>query len=170
MTETDDDGVFVETQTEYEADALDCDHPIELHVGRIRQQRATQICQNLSQFVETHSRAPCEIAIKQLGEAVSDPDEFAAEVGDPGEERPNDCYYPIILTIEDISFRDANHLVGRLNQLAYEGFRGPLVSDFYRAVVDIIEDRPRSIVRLVKDDGSRREALEWHTDTTIEEA
>jgi hypothetical protein len=167
MTATEDSNAFVETPTDYGTNTLDCDQTIELHIGGVSNDTATYISQQLSLFVETHDTEAFKRTVGALQSAVDDFEEFAIEVGTPSE-IPADCYWPIELEVEEISFDAAHQIVGTLTQLAAEGFEGPMLNDVRCSLIDATDDQPRSIVRLVKNDGSQRNALEWHTDTEAE--
>jgi hypothetical protein len=167
MAATRDDTTFVETPTDYETHSLDSEHVIELHIGGVERQAATTIAQQLSLFVETHDTHVLLRLLDALEFGVGDTDKLAVGVGTPAV-GPK-CASPIELEVEDTEHDEAEAIVDAFDQLVAERFAD---EDAARAFRDAIEaatdDQPRSIVRLVKNDGSRRDALEWHTDTDAE--
>lgn len=167
MKATAGDSVFVETPTDY-PDDVECDHPIELYIGGVSEKAATTISQQLSLFVETHDTRALLRLLDALEMGIDDIDEVAVEVGTPADV-PGECYWPVELEVEDIGFDAAHEIVETFTELAADGFSDSTkAKEFLGAVEDATSEQPRSVVRLVKDDGSRRDALEWHTDTDVE--
>jgi hypothetical protein len=167
MNATQDDTTFVETPTDYETHSLDNEHIIELHIGGVERRPATTIAQQLSLFVETHDTHVLLRLLDALEFGVDDTDELAVGVGTPA--AGPECARPIELEVEDIESEEAEAIVDAFDQLVAARFADEDAAKAFRdAVVAATDDQPRSIVRLVKNDGSRRDALEWHTDTDEE--
>ncbi|QLH82186.1 hypothetical protein [Halosimplex pelagicum] len=167
MSAKQDDMTFVETPTDYDTHSLESDHVIELHIGGVERRPATTIAQQLSLFVETHDTHVLLRLLDALEFGVDDTDELAIGVGTPAAGPA--CARPIELEVEDIDSEEAEAIVEAFDRLASERFSDADAAEaFGKAVVEATGDQPRSIVRLVKNDGSRGEALEWHTDTEAE--
>ncbi|EMA06177.1 hypothetical protein [Haloarcula marismortui] len=167
MAATRDDTTFVETPTDYETHSLDNEHVIELHIGGVERRPATTIAQQLSLFVETHDPHVLLRLLDALEFGVDDTDELAVGIGTPA--AGPECARPIELEVEDIKHDEAEAIVDTFDQLVAARFADEDAAEsFLKAVEAATGDQPRSIVRLVKNDGSRRDALEWHTDTDAE--
>lgn len=168
MTQSDtqsqhDEDLFVESPTEYTGDVT-CEQPIEIYIGGASEQEVTYFCQQLSLFLETHHDDVFMRLHAALDVAVDDADDLAAEVQEPADV-PDDCTYPVEIEVEDIGFDAAHEIVGTLVALTSEWSNEMVAADFREALRQATADQPRSIVRLVKNDGGRRAGLEWHTDT-----
>lgn len=168
MQASHDSEIFVETPTEYEDADLDCDQPLCIHIGRLSRERATYICQQLSLFLEDHDTDAYARALSILTDSVDDPRNAVIEIETPSDE-PEDCFLPIEVEIEDISSDMAHEIVDKLNQLIANPDQQANAIRLCELLAEATSNQPRSIVRLVQNDGSRRTGLEWHTDTSAEQ-
>jgi len=160
---TDTKNVFIETPTEYD-EAVACDHPISIHVSGATEQEMTLVAQRLSLFVEEHDPRVLLDTFEAISAAADNHDQIGAEVtSEPSID--GTCHWPVELEVEEIGFDKAHQIVGALNQLFAEGFDTPMIPEVRHALKAATADQPRSVVRLCKHDGSKRDGLEWHTDT-----
>ncbi|EMA09910.1 hypothetical protein [Haloarcula marismortui] len=168
MAATQDDTTYVGTPTDYETSDINCEHPVGIYVGGLSNDAATYISQQLSLFVETHDDKALVRVMEVLSPAVESASEVVIDTGTPADV-PSDCWWPVELEVEGINSGAATDIVEAFTELAADGFTdGSLANEFRTALIDATADQPRSIVRLVRNDGSRRDALEWHTDTEAE--
>jgi len=167
MAATRDTTAFVETPTDYQTHDLDCDHVIELHIEGVDQNEVTTIAQQLSLFIETHDPHVLLRLLDALEIGIDDPADVAAGVGTPADEV--ESWWPLEVEVENVEREEAEAVVKAFRELAESGFADEDDAKAFLAAVEAAtEDQPRSIVRRVNNDGSHRDALEWHTDTDVE--
>lgn len=167
MAATQDDTTFVETPTDYETHDLNCEHVIELHIDDVERQAVTTIAQQLSLFIETHDPHVLLRLLDALEAGVDEPADVAVAVGTPAKDV--ECWWPLEVEVEGVEREAAEAVVEAFGELADSGFADEDdAKAFLRAVEAATENQPRSIVRRVNSGGSRRDALEWHTDTDAE--
>lgn len=167
-TEPDADGedIAVETATQY-SDFFS-DQTIRLGIAPITEKRATTIAQQLSLFLEEHDASAHVRSVASVHDAIDDDTETAVRVNsDLPDELP--CCLSIELEFESVSDDTATEIAEDYRDLLTGELPDGTIESLGRVLADATADQPRSVVRLRKNDGSKRDAFEWHTDTTVDQ-
>ena len=157
MAETLHPDVAVETPTTY-TDEIDAQHPITINITSLDPEMYVELCQRLSLILEE----PFDTPHRRFSEPiVAMHDTFPVEAvrGDTSETGS----YCIVIEVEGLSEEGQRLAVSKLNQAVR--------TDDLQAARRFLEvlapadrgDGRRSLVRLVRNDGSARPDLEWHT-------
>ena len=156
MSQTNHTDVAVETPTNY-ADDLDAENPIVIDIQSLDPDMYVELCQRLSLILEKPDETDASAFTDPLVRMHDTfPVDFARSVS-------AGATYTIAVEVEGLSDADA--------QLAVETFTTAVTTgdtSEARTALDILlsastDASGRSIVRLIRNDGSARPDLEWHT-------
>ena len=155
------DTPFVETPTVYDTD-FDEHNAITIWFDGIDERLSTFFSQALSLFIETHSAD----ALNRMLDVFNEYD--ATILLSKNHRVGHGSAWPVELAIDGFSADDSRNLMAHLRSLASNPTDEDLVRWSTAQLVHATSNQPMSIVRMHKHDGSRRPAIEWHTDVDAE--